>query len=217
MNLESMQTALKRFGFDNTDPLITWINAAMHDIEDSFDWPWLESKATSISMPSGSSTITLPENCLKIITVKDATNLRKLEYYDRHKFVREIHEPLEIGLAEVYTLINTNQLQIWRVLQEETIFEVMYQATTPDLAEAEDVPTTDKNVWPPNTHYLIVLGAAAIAQDAEDEDDRSKSIQEKYDKSLMKLMAKFGERELDEPTTVQDVQGYGTVTATRWR
>lgn len=216
MNLETMETALRRFGFDKQDPLATWINAAMHDLEDCFDWPWLESKATLEAMPSGSSTITLPANALKVITIKDMTNFIKLEYYDRHKFVREIKEPEEVGQPTVYTLVNTTEIQVWRILQEAITFEVQYQATTPDLVLAASEPTTGTSVWPPNTHYIIVQKAAAIALQAENEEERAKNALEQYTKAVENLMRKFGERELDEPSTVQDVMGYGHGTMRRW-
>jgi len=216
MNLETMETALRRFGFDLADPLATWINAAMHDLEESFDWPWLESKIDDIEMPKGSATITLPESCLKIIFIRDATNERKLDYYDRHRFAREINEPKEEGQAEVYTLINTNEVQLWRVIQENITFEVMYQGKTNDLIEAPNEPTTGTSIWPSTTHYLIVLRAAAFALQAENEEERAKVALEQYEKSLLRLMGKYGERNLDEPETVQDVQGYGASLRRRW-
>lgn len=208
--LEEMKTALKRFGFDDSDPLNTWLNFAMHDLEDSFDWPWLESRISDIVMPSGSNTVTLPPECLKIIFIKDLTNQRKLEYYDRHKFAREIVDPTEVGFPEVYTLVTTSEVQIYRVLQEVTEFEVQMQLMTADLVNPSDEPRTGVNNWPSSCGYLIVTRAAALALQAENEEERAKNALEQYQNSLLKLMAKFGERELDEPTTVQDVQGYGT-------
>lgn len=209
MTLAEMETALKRFGFDSTDPLSIWLNAAMHDVEDSFDWPWLESRVQDIVMPAGSSSLILPDSALKIIFIKDLTNQRKLEYYDRHKFAREISDPAEIGCPEVYTLVDTTSVQIWRVLQEEITYECLFQSATPDLIFPNDEPKTGDNRWPGNVSYLIVLRAAAFALQAENEEERAKNALEQYQNSLLKLMAKFGERELDEPTTVQDVQGYG--------
>lgn len=216
MNLEEMETALKRFGFDSTDPLRTWLNAALHEVEESFDWPWLEGKLEVIKMAAGSSTITLPANCLKIISIKDVPNQRKLKYYDIHRWMREIQEPTEVGYAEVYTLLNTNEIRIWRVLQEEVEFELIYQATTPDLLESASEPRTGERLWPLSTHYVIVRKAAIIALEAENEEERAEKQNKQYELSLLKLMGKYGERELDEPTTVVDTQGYTEATSTRW-
>lgn len=215
MNLEDMKTALKRYGFDNNDPLTVWLNAAMHDIESAFDWPWLESNVDNIVVPLGGSTIPLPEEALKVIGIRDTVNFFKLKYYERHKFMREIEDPTESGKPEVYTLLNTNEIQLWRVLDGAVTFEVIYQATTPDLVSPEDEPTTSNNVWPSLTSYPIVQRAAQYALQAENEEERAKSAEVQADKALLRLMAKFGERELDEPTTVQDVMGYSGDTVVR--
>lgn len=209
LTLEEMEVALKRYGFDDTDPLAAWLNAAMHDLEDDFDWPWLEAIPSLVTMAVGSSTITLPEDTLKIITVKDLTNLSKLKFFNRHRFAREITDSTEIGLPEVYTLTGTNIIQIWRVLSSSVEFEIVYQARTPNLIEPEDVPTTSGNMWPANTSYPIVQRAAAIGLQTENEEERAKSAQEQFDKALERLRKKFAEQELDEPDTVQDVMEYG--------
>lgn len=210
MNLTQLQIALKRYGFDDSDPLTTWLNAAVHEIEAAFDWPFLEVLPIRVSMPIGSNTITLPSDVSKILYVKDMTQFEKLKYYGRNKFVRLISDPSDTGLAEIYTLVSTNQIQIWRVLGSATTFEVMYQSLCQDMVNATDIPGTAENPWPPIMHYLVVQNAAAIALQAENEEDRAKTALEQYNVALMRMMGKFGERELDEPDTVQDAQGYGS-------
>lgn len=212
MNLGEMETALKRFGFDTADPLAVWLNAAMHDLEDSFDWPWLESKVITENMPAKSATITLPENCLKILSIKDLTNQRKLKYWNRHKFIRDIQEPEELGLAEVYTLINTNEIQLWRVPEVEVQWEIWYQTTTPDLVNPEEKPKSGENVWPSATGFIIVMKAAALALQAENEEERAKVCLEQYKDMRETLMRKYGQRQLDEPETVIDAMNYTSET-----
>lgn len=210
MNLEALQTALKRYGFDETDPLTAWLNAAMHDIENDFDWPWLESASTKISPVAGTSALPLPQKVLKIISVRDVTNSKILTYMDRRQFQRDIEEPAERGPApEVFTLNGLETVQIYPVLSVAISMEIFYQTTTDDMAIPTDEPKTGSIVWPLLSHYLIVLKAASIALLAEDEPEKSKAVKEEYEKSLEKLRKKFGERELGEPSTVQDVQGYG--------
>lgn len=208
MILSEMETLVKRYGFDSTDPLVAWINAAMHEIENEFDWPWLESNTEIIKVAAG-GTLTLPAEALKVIGIRDTTNHSKLEYWDRHKFMRDISEPSERGLPFCYTLLNTTEIQMWPLPEQEFSFEVVYQGKTPDLKNPGDEPTTLGNVWPSNAHYCIVERAAAIALQAEDEEERAKSAMEQFEKSLERLRKKFGERELDEPTAVADVMGYG--------
>jgi hypothetical protein len=212
MNFASMQTALLRYGFDVNDPVQIWLNAAMHDFEAAFDWPFLEVLPYQTTLNIGANGITLPSDAGKVIYVKDMTNLAKLKYYDRHKFVRVIQDPTDVGQAEVYTLVGTNQLQFWRVLQSATTFEVMYQALCPDMVNPTDVPGTAETPFPEIVHYAILQCAAAIALQAENEEDRATTALQQYQASLMRFMGKFGERELDEPTTVEDEQGYGSST-----
>jgi hypothetical protein len=210
MNLLEMETVLKRYGFETADPLLAWLNAALKEVESTADWPWLEEGPVEIKVGSGSKTIILPTDIGKIMGVKDITNEFKLVYYDRRKFMRLIFDNTEEGLPEVYTLVGLNAIQIWRVLQSETTFEVLYQGVTPKLTKAEDEPTTGTHVWPDTTHYPIVMRAASLALQAENEEERAKTAQSEYDAALLRLVGKYcGERELDEPTTVEDAQGYG--------
>lgn len=210
MILSEMETLLKRYGFDERDPLLAWLNAAMHEIEDDFDWPWLESNAETIKVAVGINSLALPATALKVIGIRDVTNLAKLEYWDRRKFMREISEPAERGQPQCYTLLNTNEVQLWPVPEQEFTYEVIFQGRTTDLANPTDEPTTQGNVWPVNAHFIIVERAAAIALQAENEEERAKSAMEQFEKSLERLRRKFGERELDEPTAVEDVMGYGS-------
>lgn len=210
MNLTQLQVALKRYGFDDTDPLTTWLNAAMHDFEASYDWPFLEVMPYQTVVTPGANTIVLPSDCMKVMYIKDMTSFSKLKYYERHKFIRNIQDPTDVGQAEVYTLVGTTNLQIWRVLQLPTTFEIMYQASCPDMVNSSDVPGTTETPFPAIVQYAIVQYAAAIALQAENEEDRAKTAMQEYQATLMRLMGKFGERELDEPTTVEDAQGYMT-------
>jgi len=210
MLLQDLQRALMRYGFDTTDPLTIWINAAMHIFEASFDWPFLEIMPIQVTVQAGANTLQLPSDCGKVMYVKDMIQFEKLKYYERHKFVRMINDPTDIGLAEVYTLVNTNQMQLWRVLQTTTTFEVMYQGLCPDMVNSTDFPGTSQTPFPDIVQYAIVQMAAAITLQAENEEDRATTALQQYEQTLLRLMGKFSERELDEPTTVEDAQGYQT-------
>lgn len=216
LTLEQMKIALKRYGFNDEDPLALWLNAAMHDLESSFDWPWLEVREATKTMVAGESTITLPVPALKVILLRDITNKRKLEYWNRHKFAREIQDPTEKGKPEFYTLVNTDVIQIWRVLEASTDFEIIYQTATPDLVAAGSTPTSGASEWPGVASYPIVQRAASIALQAENEEERAKAAQGQYEESLKRLFNKFAERQLDEPETVQDVMDYAGGSGRYW-
>lgn len=210
MNFASMLTALQRYGFDTTDPIETWLNASMHDLETACDWPFLEEGPTVLTtVPAGQNFIDLPSDASRIITVRDITNLYKLKYWPRRKFTALIQDQTDPGLPEVFTLIGTTQVQIWRIPYTPIAFEVVYEGLTPDLVNPTDVPSNGTVPWPVATHYPIVVHAAEIALMAENEEDRAQTAQKSYEAMLLRLMAKFNVRQLDEVEAVEDVQGYG--------
>lgn len=214
MNFGAMQLVLKRYGFDDTDPIEAWLNAALHDFESAFDWPFLEVGPLAIVLPAvaygGVARLTLPGDAVKIITFRDEDHLYKMKYYERHKFDRVINDPTDTGMPEVYTLINTNQVQVWRNPVAAVNMQVVYQALVPDMVSVNDVPGTIEAQFPTLCHYPIILLAAAYALQAENEEQRATTALQQYQAALMRCMQKFGERELDEPTTVEDGQGYMT-------
>jgi hypothetical protein len=205
-----MQTALERYGFDDSDPLELWINSALHEVEGAFDWPWMYEGPITTVIPAGANNITLPNDFLKVFAIKDLDHLAKIKFWNRHKFTRLIQDETDPGLVELYTLVGTSQIQFWRVPVTDTNIMIIYQATTPDLVNPTDMPVTAGNTWPAMMHYPIVQRAASIALQAENEEDRAKTAQDEFDRALMRCMGKFSEDQLDEPDTVEDAQGYGS-------
>ena len=210
MIFQDMLNALMRYGFDTTDPIQLWVNAAMHEVEGAYDWPWLYATPVPLVVPAGSNTLALPNDFVKMHSLKDLDHLAKIKYWNRHKFTRLIQDETDTGLIELYTLIGTNHIQLWRVPVTPTNVMLIYQAITPDLVNPTDVPTTTGNVWPTIMHYPIVMRAASLALQAENEEDRAKTAQDEFDKALIRCMGRFGEDQLDEPDTVEDAQGYGS-------
>lgn len=210
-----MKVALKRYGFDDSDPLATWLNAALHEFESTADWVWLEEGPVVSSVAAGINTLALPGDAFKVITLRDVDHNTKITYWNRHKFTREIQNQADQGQVEVYTLLNTTVLQLWRVPAVATNFEVVYQGLCPDMAIDADVPGTAGTPFPRFCHYPIVMRAASIALQAENEEDRAKTAQSEYERGLMTCLGKNNERELDEPETVEDAQGYASGAA--WR
>jgi hypothetical protein len=209
MLFQEMQTALMRYGFNDTDPINLWINAAMHEIEGAFDWPWLYEGPVSLVVTAGTNSVTLPTDFVKIHSLKDLDHLAKIKFWNRHKFTRLIQDETDTGLIELYTLVGTNQIQFWRVPVTDTNIMLIYQGSTPDLVNPTDVPTTGSQQWPVMLHYPIVQRSASIALQAENEEDRAKTAQSEFETALMRCMGKYSEDQLDDADTVEDVQGYG--------
>lgn len=209
MQFSDMQTALMRYGFDSTDPLGTWLNAAMHDFEMAADWDVLESDNTIINLPANTNTISVPNDFRKVIDIRDYDNQVKLRQWNRRKFDRDIMDQSQPGLMELYTVVRNGSIQVWRVPYVNTNVQLWYQVACPDMVNPTDQPGPTTNPFPVGCHYPIVVRAAAIALMAENEEQRATTAQQEYQSMLIRCIGAYaGERTLDDVETVQDVQGY---------
>lgn len=197
------KTALKRYGFSDSDPLLVWLNAAKSEFETARDWPFL----FDLSNPSGAvgeDTITLPADFGRVITLRDVTNKNKLNWIEPVEFERLIEDPTEDGQPVWYTIYGTDTLVIWRVLDTAVTWRLVYQATLPDM-----VNDNVSMPGPTRIHYPIVQKAASIALQAENEEDRAISAESQYQSSVGSLWRRFATPVLDEMDQVVDYQGYG--------
>lgn len=206
MNLGELKSALRRYGFNDEDPLDIWINASLHEIEIAAEWPFLfEPHTTTIN--AGVAAMTLPANFVKPVTVRDVTVADRefpLEYWDYRKYEREIEDLEDDGVPEIYTLLGTQTLLVWRVPASARNIEMVYRKTLADLVDDGDVPGL-----PALHHYTIVRGAAFIGLQAENEEERAITAQGQFENDLGKMLDFYALAELGEPTQVEDVQGYG--------
>lgn len=204
MTTAQLKTALKRYGFDDGDPLLEWLNAALHDIEDAYDWPWLQNDAT-ITIPAGDLTsAVLPSDFFKPITLKDRTKDYKLKPKTRQWWEDNIDDETDVGAPEFYTQLAIKSLDIWRVPDVETTLYLVYQKEISDLAIDADVPAI-----PVRLHYPIVMRAASIGLMAENEENRAETAQSSYESTLDRAISKYTYTDLDEFETVTDQQEYG--------
>lgn len=210
MNLTGFQTALKRYGFDDGDPLTVWINAAIQEFLSEAEWPFLEAESLAIPLAAGNNTVVVPSDFGKVITLKDVTGVtvlggeeKELEYWDRRKWDREVLNDRTLGVPEVFTLFSTNIVRVWPGAQQDRTMDLLYQKTLTDLANPGDIPA-----FPTKFHYIPVFRAAAIALMAENEEERSQTAQAEYDNGVLKVMSHYEMRELGDFATTQDTQGY---------
>ena len=82
MNLLALRTALKRYGFDDSDPLDQWINASYQEMGEAVDWTFME-VMTTVPTILGSNTIAFPADFRKIISLRDTNNQYKLKWVSR--------------------------------------------------------------------------------------------------------------------------------------
>lgn len=197
------KTALKRFGFDDSDPLLIWLNEGMHQLEDQHDWPFLQ-VVTTIAASAGATTLVFPSALHKVQSIRDVTGKSKLEYLDVSEFEREIQDPTITGYPIFYTITGTETVQLYPTLDIARNFRVVYQEELIDM-------TTDGSTMPGPTriHYPTVQYAAAIALQAENEEDRATSAKNEADAAVLRLWRKYSTQERDEPQQVTDVMNYG--------
>lgn len=212
MTLDELKTALKRYGFDDSDPLETWLNAAKDDLVESANWPWLMVRST-IVVAAGIGSFSLPSDGLRPVSIRNQTvGLAKLEMWPVTRWEREIDDFTAQGTPMYYTIFNVGgsnpsgtpvAVEVWPIPDVTTTFRLVYEAAISDL-----VNPTDEPFLPRNLHYGIVQRAASIALQAENEEDRAQTAQGEFEATLNRALTKGSSLTLDEPQAVVDVMGY---------
>lgn len=203
MDVAAAKTALKRFGFDDTDPLLTWLNEGLHQFEMAANWPFLQKRSAAIAVAVGVNAIAVPSDFGKVISLRDQTKDNKLSPKTWQWFDREISDPDESGAPEYYFLLDVGTLTVWRVPDVATSFSLVYQEALADLVDPGSIPIPERH------HYAIVLGAAYVGLMAENEENRAETAQSEFEAAIVRGIEYYGDENLDEFMTVQDTQGYG--------
>lgn len=204
--------ALKAFGFDDTDPLLIWLEAAKSDFEGRDDWPFLIKTAALIPMAIGVISVsggTLPADIFKVMSVRDNTQGLKLQELDPLAYDRDLDNPNEPGLPQNYSVFASAvapglNLAIWPASTQAWSLQLRYQATMTDITTLGDGVQMP---GPVQMHYAYVQGAAAIALQADNEEDRAATAQQLFESKISSWRRKTFS-DIDEPSTVQNVMGY---------
>lgn len=207
MQVGDLKTALKRYGFDDNDPLLIWLNAAYHQIEkERMAWSWLEELET-FNLNPNTARFTITNNAKRFIKIRDTSDEaqkawagKDLEYWGRSKLLRSAYNLAQTGNPELYTILKRDTLQVWPVPTVQRTLEVWYIKELADLVEDSEEPEV-----PVADHYTIVLGAAAIGLQAENEEDRAVSAQSQFEVELSRMVTADEERQAGEPEYVEDV------------
>lgn len=202
MNLGDLKTALKYFGFSDTDPLATWLNAALHEFEDAYPWPFLEAE-TSVAVVAGTNTLVLPSNFYKLMSLKIDGYGTRPEYMDLGFFEDEIEDRTVTGLPTVFTLVGTDSIRLYPTADTAYTFRIVYRKAVPDLAADIDVPAI-----PTRHHYTLVKGAAMVGLQAENEEIRARDAQTNFDGDILRAISRWSNKQEHQPDTVRDTAGY---------
>jgi hypothetical protein len=207
MNVSELKTIVRRYGFDDSDPLLTWLNEGMRIVEDDRRWNFLE-KAVTVSLPAFG---TLPRASI-------ASNLSKVRWvkaypdgYDEIKL--SFREPVwldDVFLASEVTSSNPlywtwmdEELSVYPTPEVDMSLRVRYISFAPSMTSDSSVPGV-----PEPFHYGVALGAAMTALMAENEEERAQTAQTQLAARLDGLAEKWAARDQDTPTTVTDAMEY---------
>jgi hypothetical protein len=198
---------LKRYGFDNSDPLNDWLDEGQIMTQDAHDWPFLQIIDSTIASAVGNPTLVLPSSFFKIQSIRNMTHQRKLKNVDISGFERDIDDPTQLGLPSIYTVWGVSNLQLYPVPDAIDSYRVVYQRdVTPVSQLAGDGTNLD---LPHNICYPVVLCAAYVGLMAENEEDRAQAALGQFDQAVEQRWQRFSTTDLDEPKQVVDIMGYG--------
>lgn len=221
MQLNSMKTALQRYGFDTTDPLTQWLNWGMWEVEKAHDW-WFLYYQELISINAGDASISLT-NLLPAGSIKRINTIRLLL-----PSTQSFDDPLEYITAQDWarktTTLNTNsyrsapryysirvnpvndmEVPIWPFPSVAYTAEVTAKVKDPAMSDA--APTVGPAYIPDTLEAAIITRAAAFGLMAENEESRASDALNQFD-NLIKAEVTDSDK-VTGPQYVQDVMNYG--------
>lgn len=205
MDRSTAQTLLRRYGFDNSDPLNSWLDEGQEMFQNRHNWPFLQTLA-SIDGAASVASLSFPSDFFKIYSIRDTTNMWKLSELSASRWDREIEDPTTQGTPRYYTITGTSTIQLWPVPDFAYNFRVIYQrALTLVSLLTSDATSLD---GPADTHYPRVLAAAYTALMAENEEDRAQQALQQFETAIDHRWGRYSKVTLDEPDQVVDVMGY---------
>lgn len=203
MQLTELQTLLKRYGFDDKDPITSWLNVGIDWVVDARNWPFL-TEGTTVSLTAGNNGLTLPADARRLITAKCVETHNKLDPMERTEFERTIEDPTVTGPPQLYVATDLTALKVYPTPDASYTMRIFYVKNIDRL-----VNPTDEPQLPVSLHYAIVQAAAAIALQAENEEERAQTAESQFENTIARTWgALSGPASQDEPRTVTDVMGY---------
>lgn len=201
MNLGELKTSLYRYGFDSSDPVLSWLNAALHEFEIAHEWPFLQNLTTA-NVTAGIQAVVLPSDYSRTYTVRLVGSTDPLVFIPSLSYQNKSFDQALVGLPTHFTLIGASTLLLWPTPTSSAVVNIFYRKLVPDLAVDGDIPGI-----PIRFHYGLVLKAAAIGLMAENEEDRAQTAQSEFDSFVERAVENVGQQG-GEFGQVQDVMDY---------
>lgn len=206
LDFADLKSALKRYGFDDNDPLSVWINAGLQEFMQEEDFPFLR-KLIGINVDAYSGTFNpffeLPDDYRKMKSVYDHTDNVLLDFFSTQEYART---PEQQGTPNNYTIydeLSPVRAYLWPFSPTDIQLEITYHINVAKLVADDDVPNI-----PSAYHYTIVYAAARIALMAENEEDRAATAATEFQKGVARAMKHSNDPQSGTLLQISDTQGY---------
>lgn len=203
MNLGQLRTAVyANIGSDPNDGLLTptainsFINRALHSLEQEAEWPWLEMQET-INVVAGTTSYTPGAsggNWLRTRWLEDQ-NGKNMEWFS-HVELDDRYSNSSTGQPKTFSVYG-DQINIRPIPDGSYTLTHFYQRSEADLVNDTDTP-----VIPATYHTLIVDYASYLAFRASRETERANEALQAY-KDSVKQMWSRAKRRVDLPGKVR--------------
>lgn len=206
MNLSELQEALSRYGFDEEDPLTTWLNAAQYELAMAADWGFLQS-VEDVAIAAGQTEVILSSPVAKVefLSVTLANGKRHtLDFIPYATWLRDVDPQASASNPDEYTLHDNTTLYLSPAADGDYTLRIVYRQKPTALQNPGDIP-----VFPEDLHYAIVLGAAAIGLKAENEEERAVVARNDFNEWISRAIGATSNRVQGEMATIVDGMGYG--------
>lgn len=207
MDVTRFSELLSRYGFDETDPLLEWINAGLFEVMNEAEWPFLRAVGAGIVVPAVNQVVTVPADFGKPIMLTDVTDGSArfdLEYIDPRRYLREVSTTSVLGVPSLYTILG-DELKLWPASSVPRTVNLFYMKDVAELVNPGDSPTWLPDRW----HYSpCVYAMAHIALMAENEEERAQTALAEQNAGIERMLNYYGMDQLGTAETVADVQGY---------
>jgi hypothetical protein len=203
VNIGEMKTAVKRHGFDDTDPIYTWIVAAIHEFERYTRWPFLRNRAFPSTIVGDNLVTVSSEGFSRVGTVRYREEALVLSPVSPEAFEEDIDLIDQVGKPSKWLIYSDTQIQLWPVPDDVYVLSIRFydKIVVPGDSELSAVAI------PETFHYNIVQMAAAFGLDAENNEDRAATLRSEaisgFDSGISSFYGTTGMF-----SQVRDTQGY---------
>lgn len=206
MNIGQIKTSLKKFGFDDTDPLLDWINEANAQFVEAFDWPWLKQEVTG-TLDGGDVLVTIPPastvpDSMSIIVPSGTDDVSVPLTYLPFTEYRDVCISSVRGFPKFWTKISDTDYRITPPSSVLYGYVISYTAIAETFTADANTP-----LIPSRYHYALVRGAAAIGLDTENQEERASTQQERFQEIIDRAMAKYITEHRGRFGRIRDVRG----------